>query len=260
MYPDIVKFFKHPSNLGGCRNYEFVIERAQGEYIAHLDGDDLWLPGKLEAQVRFMKEHPECSAVFTNGIVLTAEGAVQGVYNNKLPELQDIHYLVSRGSYLVHSSMMYSARCKPDVLSFNGAWVDDNLYAALAKRGVLGYLNGAYMAYRIGVQGCMNQKVWDVTEELLWKSLRDAEGSASAKALLSGYSYFWGYTLYLSFAHGRRRHALNWAKRIRREIGASSLRVFLRGSFFFLGIRSQLRAERIAEKISGNTLKILVRR
>lgn len=35
------------------------IERARGEWIAFLDSDDAWLPGKLARQVAFHEEHPE---------------------------------------------------------------------------------------------------------------------------------------------------------------------------------------------------------
>jgi glycosyltransferase involved in cell wall biosynthesis len=37
-----------------CRNK--AIEISQGEYLAFLDSDDLWLPGKLEKQLKFMQE------------------------------------------------------------------------------------------------------------------------------------------------------------------------------------------------------------
>ncbi len=40
------------------------IALAQGEYIAFLDSDDLWLPEKLEKQVTYLEEHPEVGAVF----------------------------------------------------------------------------------------------------------------------------------------------------------------------------------------------------
>ena len=37
-------------------NRNFGINIAKGEYIAFCDDDDLWLPQKLEMQIKFMKE------------------------------------------------------------------------------------------------------------------------------------------------------------------------------------------------------------
>ncbi len=36
-----------------------MIRAAKGRYLAFLDGDDVWLPEKLERQVRFMEENPD---------------------------------------------------------------------------------------------------------------------------------------------------------------------------------------------------------
>lgn len=41
------------------------IAHAQGEYVAFLDGDDLWEPTKLEKQVRCFQENPEIGLVHT---------------------------------------------------------------------------------------------------------------------------------------------------------------------------------------------------
>lgn len=63
---DIVKYF-YKDNIGmddaSARN--LCVAKSSGEYLAWLDSDDYYLPGKLTAQMCYMQEHPECEIVFT---------------------------------------------------------------------------------------------------------------------------------------------------------------------------------------------------
>ena len=49
-----IRLFKMASRSGSafCRN--LAIERSKGEFVAFLDSDDLWMPQKLDEQLRFM--------------------------------------------------------------------------------------------------------------------------------------------------------------------------------------------------------------
>ena len=46
-----LRYISHETNLGGSEARNTGIKQAQGEYIAFLDSDDVWLPNKLRSQL-----------------------------------------------------------------------------------------------------------------------------------------------------------------------------------------------------------------
>ncbi len=55
-YPSVRYFFQKNQGPASARN--LGIRYAQGEWIAFLDSDDEWMPGKLEAQLAFFSKNP----------------------------------------------------------------------------------------------------------------------------------------------------------------------------------------------------------
>jgi glycosyltransferase involved in cell wall biosynthesis len=67
-YPGKVVYLDHPDhvNRGKGPSRNLGIRRAQGEYVAFLDADDIWLPNKLEEQVGIISSYPEAGMLYGN--------------------------------------------------------------------------------------------------------------------------------------------------------------------------------------------------
>lgn len=53
------------ANAGPAKARNRGVAAARGEFVAFLDGDDVWLPGKLRAQMDYLLAHPEVDICFT---------------------------------------------------------------------------------------------------------------------------------------------------------------------------------------------------
>jgi glycosyltransferase involved in cell wall biosynthesis len=59
-FPDTIRAFRNENNLGVTANCNKTLQRCKGEYIALHAGDDVFLSGKVAAQVEVMESNPEC--------------------------------------------------------------------------------------------------------------------------------------------------------------------------------------------------------
>lgn len=84
----------HQKNRGlaGARNTG--IRHAQGDYIALLDSDDLWLPTKLEQHIQHLERSPQVGISFSRSAFIDEADQPLGVY--QMPKLKEIP-----GSYLL---------------------------------------------------------------------------------------------------------------------------------------------------------------
>jgi len=88
-----------------------AMRRGQGDLIAFLDDDDLWLPEKLARQVEFMRRHPACALLGCNAFNVepgrTPEGD-KSLYFDKKSFFGRIDYdkFVQRNYIILSSSMI----------------------------------------------------------------------------------------------------------------------------------------------------------
>lgn len=148
-YPKRLRLIAHEVNVGPYENYRLVHQQATGAYIAHCDGDDYWLPGKLQKQVDFLRDNADCVAVYTNADVINERGERIARFNgDNIQSKFDINYLVAKSNFLCHSSLLYRAVLRDKVIPYLDAFVDYHVHINLAKQGLLAYINMQGVVYR----------------------------------------------------------------------------------------------------------------
>lgn len=73
-YPGIVRPLFHVKNLGPTRNYLSVHNLVRGKYVAHLDGDDFCLPGKLQRLASHLDQNRDCRIVWHRMHIINEHG------------------------------------------------------------------------------------------------------------------------------------------------------------------------------------------
>ncbi len=118
-YPRKVKAILRKRNVGPTQNYLGVHKLARGEYVAHVDGDDYCLPGKLKRLAEHLDREPECAIVWHRMIVLNEKGqAAVGMPIVPIRNFTGTDRLYARdlakyyGMTGCHSGSMYRAAAK----------------------------------------------------------------------------------------------------------------------------------------------------
>ena len=79
-YPDQIRPFCHAHNIGLPRNKNFALEQVRGELVTYLDGDDRFLPHKLERELALYEKQPPTTVIFSNFYFTDGNGRRTGVW------------------------------------------------------------------------------------------------------------------------------------------------------------------------------------
>ena len=65
-FPDRLEVHFNEKNLGQANNRDKSNQLSKGKYLTYLDGDDVFLPGKISKQVKLLEENPEIAICYHN--------------------------------------------------------------------------------------------------------------------------------------------------------------------------------------------------
>lgn len=168
-YPDQIRAFVHPHNLGpqhprefaGRNNVLFLLKACQGQYVALCEGDDYWTdPYKLQKQVEFMDAHPDFAICHHNVRVTYEDGSPEHLFNApSQQELSTIKDLLEDRWFMATASLLYrNLFITQDFAPWHakaaaGDWA---LVLQLAATGDIGYLPDVMGVYRKHSAGLSN--------------------------------------------------------------------------------------------------------
>ena len=71
-----LEVFRMEENSHVCAARNEAARHVRGDYVAIMDSDDVWLPDKLEKQMKVLAAHPDCGACFTWADIIDENGTL----------------------------------------------------------------------------------------------------------------------------------------------------------------------------------------
>jgi len=140
------------------------IQEAKGEYISFLDHDDLWLPRKLERQIKALDEDPTLAMVHSYLWDFTERSKIRGFLFLPNPwrrrgtyELIRRHNVVQCSSAMVRTEMLRSIGGFDERKELR-AIEDYHLWLQIAKRSRIGYISEVHGLYRVASNSTSTQE------------------------------------------------------------------------------------------------------
>lgn len=160
-----IEVYHHPKNLGLLKNWEFVMNKCQGEYIALIEGDDYWIDeNKLQWQVDWLDAHPDYTLTFTRAEIQYENGAEENGAEKDLPHLEQREYSVQEicaDFKVLSSSTVIRNVLQPIHYSYQLLYADTFTFIELCKRGKAYCFGVPTVKYRIHKQNLSYNGDWD---------------------------------------------------------------------------------------------------
>ncbi len=167
-YPDIIKSILQNENQQskGVKKISYIYNhmRAKGKYIAMCEGDDYWTDlYKLQKQVDYMENNPECSMCFHAAYMVNIDrkriNVIKPYNKDCVSKTEDI--ILGDGGFMATNSILYR-KCVMDnapKLFLNAPVGDYPLQILTSTRNYAYYINEFMSAYRVGVTGSWSSRI-----------------------------------------------------------------------------------------------------
>lgn len=157
-----LRYYKLEKNSGVAIARNKAIKLAKGRFIAFVDSDDIWKPGKLSKQLELFRRHPGCPFTYT-AIDYIDENSQPLKGKRTLKERVSFNYIL-RNTVIATSTVIIDRDVVPDVVMPNRRSAEDySLWLSILKKHGDAYgLNEALTSYRISTTSISSNRIGEV--------------------------------------------------------------------------------------------------
>lgn len=158
-----IKVIDNPQRLRVVKSLNICLKHAKGDLIARIDADDIWMPEKLELQVKMFKEDMDLYLLGTAKYIIDESGSLVN-QNNYFPYFSDtdIKRNIHRANLFTHSSVMFRRSMVEKFGFYDEDFLNSEDYEywlRVANKVKVGILNKPLVKYRLHSQSVTSVRI-----------------------------------------------------------------------------------------------------
>lgn len=154
-YP-FINVYHHPQNIGLVKNWEFVLNKCTGDYVAMIEGDDYWVDSdKLQKQVDWLDSHPDYVITSTNVNVICEGGLNDAHIWFKPRHTGDVQIEEYINPGICHTTSVVMRNLTKNIVYPQWVYITDSYtFMWVAKQGKAYHFEDKLSVYRRHTENC----------------------------------------------------------------------------------------------------------